>query len=699
MTTSRFGITSGSANRLGAHVNGDGVDFAVFSAHAERIEICLFSPDGAQEVQRIPLPERSGDIWHGHVPGLAAGQLYGLRAHGAYAPHKGDRFNPAKLLIDPYARKLAGRLAYGETLFGYDPRMAQADMAPDLRDSAPLVPKCVVMPDYAPLPPGPARDAVSSVIYEAHPKGLTAAHPGIPPELRGRFAGIAHPAMLDHLTALGITAIELLPVHCHADEFFLRRKGLTNYWGYNTLAFFAPETGYMQGGDPQEFRDMVAALHSAGIRVLLDVVYNHTAEGNEMGPTLCFRGLDNRSYYRLMPDNPRYYVNDTGCGNTVDCAHPMVLRLILDSLRYWVTQMGVDGFRFDLAPVLGREAQGFARDGRFMSALRQDPVLANVSLIAEPWDVGPGGYQLGNFPPPFFEWNDRFRDSVRRFWRGERGAMPELAERLAGSAPVFDRDGRRPMASVNFITAHDGFTLADLTSYAGKHNEANGEANRDGHSNNLSDNLGVEGPSDDPGIRTARARRRRNLLATLLLAQGTPMLLAGDEFGNSQRGNNNAYCQDNTLGWVDWDAPDEDLLAFTRRMIALRRGHPVLRQAHFMHSTPLPSGHRDLAWHLPDGREPRPEDWFDGELRALGLEIRMAAGTLAGQPGTPDADDAAFIAVNGGTHAVRMTLPDSAGRRWMRMIDTADPLAEPRLQPDHDAGIAPDSIVVFIPVR
>ncbi|MDO5641431.1 MAG: glycogen debranching protein GlgX, partial [Paracoccus sp. (in: a-proteobacteria)] len=657
MTDPRFVITTGTADRLGATPLGDGVNFAVFSAHATRIEICLFSPDGTREIQRLALPDRLGDIWHGFVPGLGAGALYGLRAHGPYAPGQGHRFNPAKLLIDPYARKLSGPLIQSDALLGYDSQAEGADLTLSRQDSAPFMPKCVICtdPPASPRARRAPRDRV--IIYEAHPKGLTAAHPGVPPAMRGRFSGLASDAMIAHLTGLGITTLELLPVQAHADEPFLQRRGLGNYWGYNTMAFFAPEPAYCAHGDPAEFREMVSRLHDAGIEVVLDVVYNHTAEGNELGPTLSFRGLDNASYYRLQADSPRHYVNDTGTGNMLDCAHPMVLRMILDSMRYWVMEMGVDGFRFDLATVLGREEAGFARDGRLLSAIRQDPVLANIRLIAEPWDIGPGGYQLGNFPPPFLEWNDRFRDGLRRFWRGD-GPISDLAAFVTGSAPVFDHSGRAPQASVNFITAHDGFTLADLTSYAEKHNLPNLEDNRDGHNENYSDNMGHEGPVDDPEIMAARARRRRNLLATLMLSQGTPMLLAGDETGNSQSGNNNAYCQDNPIGWVDWDAPDQDLHAFTQRLIALRHAHPVLRQRRFLHSLPIPEGGRDLVWHLPSGAEPEPADWENPALRALALEIRMAATTpeRAGLAG-----DAGFIAINAGPEPVDMVLPASTG--------------------------------------
>lgn len=695
MNEHKYAITAGSADRLGAVPRGDGVNFAVFSAHAERIEICLFSDDGKTEQQRLSLPDRLGDIWHGFIPGLSAGALYGFRAYGAYEPQLGHRFNPAKLLLDPYARRLSGCMIHDDAVYGYDCHAAQADMSIDTRDSAPFMPKCMVVTDPPPLSHTRLVERDEVILYEAHPKGLTAAHPHIADGLRGRFGGIASDVMIEHMTRLGITTLELLPVQAHADEPFLARRGLTNYWGYNTMAFFAPETGYTITGDPAEFRDMVVRLRRAGIEVVMDVVYNHTAEGNELGPTLSFRGLDNASYYKLIPDNPRYYINDTGTGNTLDCAHPMVIRMILDSLRYWVEQMGVDGFRFDLATVLGREAGGFVRDGRFLSALRQDPVLANIRLIAEPWDVGPGGYQLGAFPPPFLEWNDRFRDGVRRFWRGD-GPIADIAERMTGSAPIFDHSGRSPQATVNLITAHDGFTLADLTSYMTKHNLPNHEENRDGHDENYSDNMGHEGATPDPGINAARARRRRNMLATMFLSQGTPMLLAGDEVSNSQNGNNNAYCQDNPTGWIGWDLSDEALTEFTARLIALRRNHPVLHQRRFLHSLSIPEGGRDLVWHLPDGDEPSPEDWQNPSLRAMALEIRMAANS---PERNIDSGDAAFITINGGAEPVQMVLPNLPAGRWIRAIDTAKPSLQDQAESDISAWIDANSIVMFLPER
>uniref|UniRef100_UPI0035B34FC1 glycogen debranching protein GlgX n=1 Tax=Paracoccus sp. TaxID=267 RepID=UPI0035B34FC1 len=520
-------ITAGRADPLGATFDGEGVNFAVFSVHARRVSLCLFTPDGRTETHRIDLPERDGDVWHGYISGLRPGQLYGYRADGPYAPAEGHRFNHNKLLLDPYAKRLTGHPVWHDALMGYTVGAPEADLSMDPRDSARYMPRCVVEdPSFAWGNDHPPRTPISqSIIYEAHVKGLTQLHPEVAHP--GKFLGLASDPMLEHLQKLGITAIELLPPQAFLNDRFLVEKGLVNFWGYQTLGFFAPDPRYLSGGDISEFQHMVARLHAAGIEVILDVVYNHTCEGNQLGPTLSFRGLDNRSYYRLT-DDPRYYINDTGTGNTLNLNHPMVLRMVMDSLRYWVEVMHVDGFRFDLAATLGRRVRGgFSSSASFFDAIRQDPVLTRVKLIAEPWDIGPGGYQLGAFPPPFLEWNDKYRDGIRRFWRGDGGQISDLAERLTGSARQFDHSGRPATSSVNFLTAHDGFTLTDTVSYNQKHNDANGEGNRDGHSENFSDNMGVEGPSDDPKIIAARARRRRNMMATLLLSQGTPMMLAG----------------------------------------------------------------------------------------------------------------------------------------------------------------------------
>ncbi len=660
---------------MGATFDGEGVNFAVFSANAERMELCLFSEDGRKELARLPFQDRDGDIWHLHVGGLTPGTRYGFRAHGPYQPEAGHRFNPNKLLVDPYAKQLDGRLKWSDALMGYRVGSPRADLSFDPRDSAFAMPKSVVIdPGFpwghdAPRAHPPER----SVIYEAHVKGLTAAHPGVDPGLRGTYLGVASEPMLEHLVKLGVTAIELLPVHAHVDDRFLVSAGLRNYWGYQTLGFFAPEPRYMSQNAVWEMHTMVRRLHGAGIEVILDVVYNHSGEGDELGPTLAFRGLDNRSYYRLR-DGGRYYVNDTGTGNTLDLTHPMVLRMVMDSLRYWVETYHVDGFRFDLATTLAREAGGFDRRSGFLDAIRQDPVLSRVKLIAEPWDIGPGGYQLGNWPHPFLEWNDRFRDGVRRFWRGDPGMTAELAKRLLGSADEFDRHHRAATASVNFITAHDGFTLDDLVSYAVKHNEANGEDNRDGHSENHSDNMGVEGPTTDARIRAARDARKRALLATLMFSQGTPMLLAGDEIGNSQDGNNNAYAQDNPIGWIDWANADAALLSFVVRLIALRRAHPVLRQRAFLHGRlRAADGQRDLVWRKPDGTEPGPTDWQNPAFRTLCAEMRMAGGTPAAEvPG-----EVLYAIFNSGP-AIEVTLPPlPPSMQWRLLLDTARPALEP----------------------
>ncbi len=668
-------LSAGRPDPLGATFDGAGVNFAVFSANADHVELCIFDRDGAQELARIPVKERDGDIWHVYVADLRPGTCYGYRVHGPYAPEAGHRFNPQKLLLDPYAKKLHGPLRWSDRLYGYMATAPHADLTLDRRDSAQHVPKSVVIdPSFNWGDDRPPRVARSeTLIYEAHPKGLTRGHPGVDPSVAGYFAGLASEPMLDHLTRLGVTSVELLPVQAFLDDRFLVDKGLSNYWGYQPIGYFAPEPRYMSNGGIWEFQSMVRRFHAAGIEVILDVVYNHTGEGNQLGPTLAFRGLDNASYYRLQ-GNGRYYIDDTGTGNTLDLTHPMVLRMVMDSLRYWVEVMHVDGFRFDLATVLAREAHGFDRRSGFLDAIRQDPVLAGVKLIAEPWDLGPGGYQLGGWPHPFHEWNDKFRDDVRRFWRGDAGMTPLLAKRLLGSADEFDRLGRAATSSVNFITAHDGFTLHDLVTYTQKRNAANGEDNRDGKDENLSDNLGVEGPTKDRRIRAARDLRKRNLLATLFLSQGTPMLLAGDEHGNSQGGNNNAYAQDNETGWVDWSDPDTALTDFVARLARMRREHSVLRQRLFLHSLPRQKdGIPDLYWRLPDGRVPATEDWHNPDWTALCVEIRTSSQT----PDYAASDDVIFAVFNAG-EAVKVTLPDCPeGLTWEEILDTTRPDAGP----------------------
>ena len=654
---------------MGATFDGEGVNFAIFSANAELIELCLFSDDGRKELARLPVRDRDGDIWHIHVAGITPGSRYGYRAHGPYHPEAGHRFNPHKLLIDPYAKQLDGRLKWSDAVMGYRVGSGRADLSYDTRDSAFAVPKSVVVdPSFNwGLDAAPRISPSESVIYEAHVKGMTAQHPGVERGLRGSFLGLASEPVIDHLTKLGVTAVELLPVQAFVDERYLVAGGLKNYWGYQTIGFFAPEPRYLTQSAVWEFQTMVRRFHAAGIEVLLDVVYNHSGEGNELGPTLSFRGLDNRSYYRLL-DGGRYYLNDAGTGNTLNLTHPAVLRMVMDSLRYWVEVCHVDGFRFDLGTVLAREMGGFDPNGGFLDAVRQDPVLARVKLITEPWDLGPGGYQLGNWPHPFAEWNDKYRDTVRRFWRGDGQMISDLSERLLGSAGQFDHSRRAATSSVNFVTAHDGFTLDDLVSYTIKHNEANGENNRDGTDQNFSANLGVEGPTVDAAVLAARVLRKRNMLTTLFLSQGMPMLLAGDEIGNSQGGNNNAYAQDNAASWIDWAAADAEMLDFVRRLTWLRRHHPVLRQKRFLHSQIRPTDAMpDLAWRRPDGTPPNPGDWHNPAFTALCVVIRGSA--VARTP----SGDAVFAVLNAGA-AVDVILPEG---KWHLMIDTTRPKIGP----------------------
>jgi glycogen operon protein len=615
-------VREGAPFPLGATWDGLGVNFALFSANASKVELCLFDEEG-RETERIALPEFTDEIWHGYLPDARPGQIYGYRVHGPYEPDAGHRFNPNKLLLDPYAKQIVGELTWHDALFGYVIGHRDSDLSFDERDSAPYVPKArVIDPAFTwgrHLRPHTPWDR--TIVYETHVRGYTMRHPRVVPELRGSFAGLATQEIIDYIRSLGVSAVELMPVHAFVDDKHLLEQGLRNYWGYNTHAFFAPHPRYMATGSIDEFKEMVAHLHDGGLEVLLDVVYNHTAEGNELGPTLSMRGIDNANYYRLA-DDCRHYINDTGTGNTLNLNHARVLQLVTDSLRYWATDMGVDGFRFDLATILGRELHGFDESSGFLDACAQDPTLGQLKLIAEPWDIGPGGYQVGGFPPGWAEWNDRFRDNARAFWRGDEGKFAELATRLTGSADLFERRGRRPYASVNFITAHDGFTLNDLVSYDHKHNEANGENNRDGTDNNLSWNHGEEGPSKDPRVRALRGRQMRNMLATLLLSQGTPMLLAGDEFARTQQGNNNAYCQDNELTWLDWQVASRasDLTDFVRRLIKLRHRFPLLRRNRFLKGEPEePFQIRDVSWLTPDGAMMEESDWQDPTRRCLGM--------------------------------------------------------------------------------
>ncbi|MHA7814910.1 MAG: glycogen debranching protein GlgX [Pseudohaliea sp.] len=649
-------LLPGDPSRPGATCTADGTHFVLYSAHAERVELCLFDPRGEREIARLPLPARDGDSWHGFAPGVSPGQRYGYRVHGPWAPALGHRFNPAKLLIDPYARALDRACRWHPAQAG-----GEADAGPDPADSAPHVPLGVVTGDRTAPAAGPGTTWADTRLYELHLKGFTRLHPDLSEAERGTVAGLGADATIAYLKALGITAVELLPIFAFADEPFLVERGLGNYWGYNPVAFFAAHPPYLGGAGPEAFRAMVERLHEAGLEVILDVVYNHTAEGGDSGPTLSLRGIDNASYYRLEHGDPASYVNDTGCGNTLASDHPAVRRLVLDSLRYWAGELGVDGFRFDLAPVLARGEHGVDPHAALLRQLSQDPLLAERKLIAEPWDLGPEGYRLGGFPPGWAEWNDRYRDSVRRFWRGDDGELPELARRVHGSGDLFEGAGRAPWASINLVTSHDGFTLRDLVSYARRHNRDNREGNRDGHGENFSDNNGHEGPSDDPAISERRARQARNFLATLLLSQGVPMLQAGDELGRSQRGNNNAYCQDNGTSWLAWAEADEELLAFTRALLALRAREPLFRADRYRHREADDEGQR-LAWLAPEGHEPDEADWQN--------PARACVGCLLSQDGGHNRGPYSLLLVlNGGEAPVSFRLP--APGPWYCRVDTA----------------------------
>ena len=676
-------IMEGAPDPRGAHWDGLGVNFSLFSANATKVELCLFDDAGEQEQERVELPEYTNEIWHGYLPDARPGTIYGYRVHGPYEPENGHRFNPNKLVLDPYAKAHVGELRWDDhACFGYTIGANGDDLTFDERDSAPFVPKCrVIDPAFtwgrerAPHVPWDR-----TIIYETHVRGFTKLHPAVPEHLRGTFAGLGRKEIVDYISSLGITSVELLPIHAFVNDRYLLDKGLTNYWGYNTIGFFAPDTRFssIPAFVFSEFKEMVARLHDAGIEVILDVVYNHTAEGNERGPTLSFRGIDNASYYRLMPEQKRYYINDTGTGNTLNMSHPRVLQMVTDSLRYWVTEMHVDGFRFDLGTILAREFHGFDQGHGFLDSCVQDPVLSQVKLIAEPWDIGPGGYQVGGFPPGWAEWNDKFRDTVRAYWKGDAGMLAEMATRMAASADCFNQRGRKPWASVNFVTAHDGFTLQDLVSYNDKHNEANGEDNRDGHDNNHSWNHGAEGPTADPGIVALRERQKRNMLATLLLSQGTPMLLAGDEFGRSQQGNNNAYCQDNEISWIDWDFGEAGLeqAEFTRKLIALRKSFPILRRSRFL------SGEfnadldvKDVRWLTPSATDI--EDWHDGNARCFGMLIDGRAQATGIK--RPAMDATGLLILNAHHDVVKFRLPEVVGGRiWRCLADTNAPEANGR---------------------
>ena len=670
--TERVVAETGAPAPLGATWDGKGVNFALFSAHAEKIELCLFDESGRSELQRVVLPSQTDQVWHGYLPAARPGLRYGYRVSGPYDPAAGHRFNPNKLLLDPYARMILGQLRWSDAHFGYRVGSANPDSF-DRRDDASLTPKCVVtepMSGEFERPHTPWRD---TIVYELHVRGFTMKFPGLPPPLRGTFAALAAPQVLDYLVRLGVSAVELLPVQAHVDERRLVERGLSNYWGYNTIGFFAPHQTYLSGGNIAEFRAMVDRFHAAGLEVLLDVVYNHTGEGDHLGPTLSFRGIDNKTYYRLGPD-PRYYENVTGTGNALDFEQPRVVQLALDSLRYWSDLMHVDGFRFDLATTLGRTGHGFDPNAPFFAAIAQDPVLSRLKLIAEPWDVGENGYQLGRFPPEWSEWNDRYRDGVRRFWQGNDGMIPAVTSALTGSAEVFAQNRRQVRASIDFVTAHDGFTLHDLVSYNHKHNEDNGEDGRDGTDANYSWNFGVEGPADDPAVLALRARQKRNFLATLLFSQGVPMLLAGDERHHTQYGNNNAYCHDSPLSWIDWiPERDPELTEFVRAAIALRRTARAFRRETYFRGAPIFEGAlKDIVWLRPDGAEMNDADWSDRGSRAFGY--------LFGEEDPHEPEPLFLIYLNAHDAAIPVTLP-WADLGWDLLIDTAgDPagnVAEP----------------------
>jgi glycogen operon protein len=712
--TSKFTMCEGLPYPRGASWDGKGTNFAIFSAHAAKIEICLFDEKGERELERIELPECTNQIWHGWLPEVGPGSVYGYRVHGPYEPERGHRFNSNKLLLDPYAVAYTGELKWDPAVFGYKLESTD-DLTFDERDSAPFMPKCVVVDPNFNWSGAPGRERKGSqlqlavpfndtIIYELHVRGYTKKHPAVPEYLRGTYCGLAQPQVLDYIKSLGVTSLELLPIHSFINDSHLLEQGLTNYWGYNSIGYFAPDQRY--SADPphtlRELKEMVAQIHQAGLEVILDVVYNHTAEGNERGPTLSFRGIDNASYYRLMPDNPRYYINDTGAGNTVNLSHARVIQMVTDSLRYWVEQVQVDGFRFDLGTILAREPNGFDNQSGFLKACSQDPVLNTVKLIAEPWDCGPGGYQVGEFPPGWAEWNDKFRDDVRGFWKGDRPAAA-LTQRLCASEAIFNQQGRRPWSSINFITAHDGFTLNDLVSYNEKHNEANGEGNQDGNSNTSSWNFGVEGPTDDPEINRLRRRQMRNMLATLLLSQGTPMMVAGDEFARTQQGNNNAYCQDNDISWVDWTLPEKNksLVEFVQKLTALRHKYPILRRNLFLigeYNEEL--GVKDVTWINANGSEMEDVNWGDQGMRSFGMLLDGRAQTTGLHQRGREAT--LLLVINGHFDLVQFTLPECpGGDTWKLLIDTnlegaaTESLEKETFKTGESYGVTARSLLLF----
>ncbi len=703
----QFRVWPGQPYPLGASWDGKGVNFALFSQNAEKVELCLFDTEGDKEIARIRLPEHTDDVWHGYLPDVRPGQLYGYRVYGPYEPRRGHRFNHHKLLIDPYAKLMKGDLKWTDAHFGYRIGDAKGDLSFDGRDNAPWMPKCVVVETAFTWggDRSPGTEWHESIIYETHVRGFTMRRPDVPKTLRGTFAGLATPHVVDYVKSLGVTAVELLPIHAFVHDRYLEDRGLRNYWGYNSIAFLAPHNEYLASGKLAEFKTFVQVMHQAGIEVILDVVYNHTAEGNHLGPTLSFRGIDNASYYRLVVGGERYIFDFTGCGNALNMRHPRVMQLVMDSLRYWVEEMHVDGFRLDLASTLARENGPYDSHSGFLDAVRQDPVLSRVRLIAEPWDVGEGGYQLGGFPPGWSEWNDRYRDTVRRFWRGDDGQRAELATRITGSSDIFGNRGRRPWSSVNFITAHDGFTLRDMVSYNHKHNEANMEGNADGNSDNNSWNCGAEGSSDDPDIRALRLRQTRNFLATLLLSQGVPMFVAGDEFGRSQGGNNNAYCQDSEISWIDWEGIDDDgraLTDFVRKLIALRRDHIVFRRQRFFQGNAIPGTNiRDIVWLRPDGKELSPEDWREYFAQVLGFVLRGEAGEYhLTARGEPQVDNSFLVILNAYHEGIKFAMPlVEPLMDWELVFDTSRPDATgtpPSFSHGSSYKVAPRSFVLMI---
>jgi isoamylase len=674
----KYRVWPGKSYPLGATYDGSGTNFSIFSEAAERVELCLFDDQGNQTC--VELPEVSGFCWHGYLPDVGPGQRYGFRVYGPWDPAQGHRCNPSKLLLDPYAKAVAGQVDWNEAVFSY--HFNDPEGPPNQSDSAAYTPKSVVISPYFDwaddrLPRTPWHE---TVIYETHVKGCTIRHPQVPEEIRGSYAALAHPVMIDYLTRLGITALELMPVHQFIHDSHLLKRGLRNYWGYNSIGYLAPHNEYASGLQPgqqvQEFKGMVRTLHQAGIEVILDVVYNHTAEGNHLGPTLCFKGVDNAAYYRLVADDPRYYMDYTGTGNTLNMRHPHVLQLIMDSLRYWVLEMHVDGFRFDLASTLARELHDVDRLSSFFDLIQQDPVISQVKLIAEPWDVGEGGYQVGNFPPLWSEWNGKYRDTVRDYWRGEEATLSEFASRFTGSSDLYEGTTRRPHASINFVTAHDGFTLHDLVSYNEKNNTANGEENRDGESHNRSWNCGEEGPTDDPQVNRLRATQQRNFLATLFLSQGVPMLLGGDELGRTQLGNNNGYCQDNEISWYAWEDVDQDLLEFTRNLIDLRKRHPVFHRRGWFEGRAIHgAGVEDIAWFKPDGEEMSDEDWETGFAKSLGVFLYGEGIKALSPQGERIVDDTFYVLFNAHQEEVGFMMPhEKWGLSWSKVLDTAEGL-------------------------